>query len=87
LADGMLDTVQQIGLVIVNLSIGWANDHSLASATNAAGYHAGMLMFSAIALLSVLCAIALWRPETGPDAHGLETITTKSAKGAAAHHQ
>jgi MFS family permease len=80
LANGMLDTVQQLGLVIVNLSIGWANDHWLASPTNAAGYHAGMLMFSGIALLSVVCAFALWRAETGPDAHGLETITTKKLK-------
>jgi len=23
-----------------------------------------------------LCALALWRVETGPHAHGLETITT-----------
>jgi hypothetical protein len=36
-----------------------------------------MLMFTGIALLSVLCAFALWRAETGPEAHGLETITTK----------
>ncbi len=76
LANGMLDTAQQLGLAIVNLSIGWANDHWLASATNAAGYHAGMLMFTGIALLSVLCAVALWRAETGPHGHGLETITT-----------
>ena len=77
LANGMLDSVQQLGLVIVNVWIGWANDHWLASATNAAGYHAGMLMFTGIALLSVLCAFALWRAETGPHAHGLETISTR----------
>lgn len=76
LANGMLDTVQQIGLVIINLLIGWANDHWLASAKNAAGYHAGLWIFTGIAVLAVLCAYALWRVETGPSAHGLETITT-----------
>ncbi len=76
-ANGMLDTLQQIGLVAVNLLVGWANDHWLASATNAAGYHAGMWMFTAIALLAALFAFALWRVETGPNTHGLETITTR----------
>ena len=77
MANGMLDTIQQIGLVAINLLIGWSNDHWLASSTNAAGYHASMWMFTAIAVLAVLCAFALWRVETGPHAHGLETITTK----------
>ncbi len=76
-ANGMLDTLQQIGLVVVNLLVGWANDRWLASAANAAGYHAGMWMFTAIALLAALFAFVLWRVETGPDSHGLETITTR----------
>jgi MFS family permease len=75
LANGMLDSVQQLGLVIINLLIGWANDHWLASTTNRAGYHAGLWMFTAIAVLAVLCAFALWHVETGPSAHGLETMT------------
>lgn len=75
LANGMLDSVQQLGLVIINLLIGRANDHWRASATNAAGYHAGLLIFTGIAVLAVIIAYALWRVETGPSAHGLETIT------------
>ncbi|HEV2288370.1 MAG TPA: MFS transporter [Candidatus Acidoferrales bacterium] len=77
LANGMLDSVQQLGLVVINLLIGWANDHWLASAVNAAGYHAGLWMFTAIAVLAVFIAFALWRVETGPATHGLETITTR----------
>lgn len=77
LANGMLDSVQQLGLVIINLLIGRANDHWRASAANAAGYHAGLLMFTAIAVLAVVIAYALWRAETGPSAHGLETITVE----------
>jgi MFS family permease len=80
LANGMLDTIQQIGLVCINLLIGWSNDHWGASATNPAGYHASMWMFTGIAVLAVLCAVALRVVETGPRAHGLETITVKSLR-------
>jgi MFS family permease len=76
IGNGMLDTIQQLGLVVINLMIGWANDRWLASAENPAGYHASMWMFTVIAVLAVVCALALWRVETGPNAHGLETITT-----------
>jgi MFS family permease len=74
IANGMLDTIQQIGLVVINLMIGVANDRWLASAANPSGYHASMWMFTTIAVLAVVCALALWRVETGPEAHGLETI-------------
>jgi MFS family permease len=77
LANGMLDTVQQLGLIAINLLVGWANDHWLASATNAAGYHAGLWIFTGIALSTVLFAFALWRVETRSGNHGLETITTR----------
>jgi MFS family permease len=76
LANGMLDTVQQIGLFGINLLIGWSNDHWLASAVNPAGYRPSMWIFTTIAMLAVTCAFLLWRVETGPRAHGLETITT-----------
>jgi MFS family permease len=76
IANGMLDTVQQIGLVIINLGIGMTNDFWRASATNPGGYRASMWAFTGVAVLAVLCALALWRQETGPNAHGLETITT-----------
>jgi MFS family permease len=77
IGNGMLDTIQQVGLVAINLMIGWANDRWLASATNPSGYHASMWMFTGIAVLAVVCALALWRVEMGPHAHGLETIRAK----------
>jgi len=77
IANGMLDTIQQIGLVGINLLIGWSNDRWLASSMNPAGYHASMWIFTGIAVLAVLFSLALWREETGPHAHGLETITTE----------
>jgi sugar phosphate permease len=75
LANGMLDSVQQLGLVIINLLIGWTNDHWLASAANPAGYRASLWTFTAIAVLAVFIAYMLWRVEKGPSSHGLETIT------------
>jgi MFS family permease len=75
-AYGLMDAVQQAGLVCANLSIGWANDSFGASATNAAGYRPGMWMFSTVGIVALIFAIWLRRVETGPRAHGLETITT-----------
>jgi MFS family permease len=75
LANGMLDSVQQLGLVIINLLIGWTNDRWLASAVNPGGYGAGLLTFTGIAVLAVCIAYVLWRVEKGPSSHGLETIT------------
>lgn len=74
-ASGLMDAIQQSGLVAMNLLIGWTNDHQRASAANPAGYFASMWMFSAVAVLSVLVALWLRRVETGPGGHGLETIT------------
>jgi MFS family permease len=77
LANGMLDTVQQIGLVLLNLLIGATNDYWMASATNTAGYRPGMWVFTGFGLLAVITSIWLRKVETGPHAQGLETITTK----------
>jgi len=61
-----------------NLLIGWANDHAGASAQNPAGYHLGMWIFSSLGFFGLLFAYLLHRSETGPNAHGLETITSRS---------
>jgi sugar phosphate permease len=81
IANGMLDTIQQVGLVAVNLLIGRTNDRWRASAVNPAGYHASMWMFTAIAIMAVACAFALWRTESGPHGHGLETIRASMPRG------
>jgi len=80
LANGMLDSVQQLGLVIINLLIGWTNDRWLASAANPAGYRASLCIFTGIAVCAVFFAYALWRAEIGPSAHGLETITIEGKR-------
>jgi MFS family permease len=78
-AYGVMTMVQNIGLFGFNLLIGWANDWGRASAANPAGYRAGMWIFSVLGFLGVFFAFLLRRRETGPQGHGLETITTASA--------
>jgi hypothetical protein len=70
--------IQNIGLFGFNVLIGWANDFWQASPTNPGGYAPGMWMFSCLGFLGVLFAFLLRRAETGPHAHGLETITAGS---------
>ncbi len=75
-AYGLMDAVQQAGLVCFNLLIGWANDHWGAGPANPAGYGPGMWMFSMIGVAAIVFGVMLRRTETGPHGHGLETITS-----------
>ena len=76
-AYGLMTMVQNIGLAGFNLLIGWANDTWGASATNPAGYVPGLWIFTGLGILGVLMSLFLLRHESGPGAHGLETITTQ----------
>lgn len=77
-AYGLMTMIQNIGLAGFNLLVGWANDHSHASAANPEGYRLGMWIFSLLGLLAFFFAFVLRRRETGPHGHGLETITAKA---------
>ncbi|MBI5215887.1 MAG: MFS transporter [Ignavibacteriae bacterium] len=79
-AYGLMTLIQNIGLSGFNLLIGWANDTSLASAENPAGYQLGMWIFSCLGFFGLLFAFLLRRSEMGPHAHGLETITVNTSK-------
>ena len=80
-AYGLMTMIQNIGLAGFNLLIGWMNDLMGASAANPDGYAAGMWVFSSLGLFGLLFAWLLRRKETGPKAHGLETITLTSPTG------
>jgi len=77
---GVMTMIQNVGLAGFNLLIGWANTRWQGSPENPAGYAPGMWMFSSLGVLAVLFSYLLRRSETGPNARGLETITTKSTK-------
>jgi len=76
-AYGLMTLIQNIGLAGFNFIIGWANDYSQASVSNPGGYTLGMLIFSILGFVGFVFAFLLRRSETGPHAHGLETITTR----------
>jgi len=80
-AYGLMTMIQNIGLAGFNLLIGWVNDLMGASAANPGGYTAGMWVFSSLGLFGLVFAWLLRRQETGPRAHGLETITVSSTQG------
>ena len=81
-AYAVMTLVQQIGVAAMNWIIGRTNDAFGATAANPEGYAAGMWVFSILGILGLIFAIALRKVETGPKAHGLETITTTSSKAA-----
>jgi MFS family permease len=78
-AYGLMTMIQNIGLAGFNFLIGWANDYSAAGPENAGGYAMGMWIFSILGFLGFFFAWMLRREETGPHAHGLETITVGSS--------
>ncbi|MBI3949566.1 MAG: MFS transporter [Acidobacteria bacterium] len=79
-AYGLMTMIQNIGLAGFNLLIGGANDFARASAENPGGYALGMWIFSSLGLFGLLFAYLLRRSETGPGAHGLETVTATARK-------
>jgi MFS family permease len=76
-AYGLMTLIQNLGLAGFNLLIGWANDHAGASLRNPSGYNLGMWIFSILGLLGLLFSYLLRKSETGPQSHGLETITAR----------
>lgn len=74
-AYGLMTMIQNIGLAGFNFMIGWANDYAGAGVENPMGYALGMWIFSILGFLGFFFAWMLRREETGPRAHGLETIT------------
>jgi MFS family permease len=79
-AYGLMTMIQNIGLAGYNFLIGWANDYSGATVSNPGGYSLGMWIFSISGLLGFFFSWLLRRSETGPNAVGLETITTKTSQ-------
>jgi MFS family permease len=77
-AYGLMTMIQNIGLAAFNRAIGAANDFAGASAANPGGYALGMWIFSSLGFIGLVFSYLLRRRETGPDAHGLETIRARA---------
>ena len=81
-AYGLINLLQNLGLAVCNLFAGWLNDHAGASAANPAGYQPMLWFFGVTAFIAFLSVFALWRRESGPRGHGLESAQPRG--GAAA---
>lgn len=79
-AYALMTFCQQIGWAAMAWAIGRLNDVSAASAANPNGYDPGMWLFAALGFLGLLFSALLWRAESRPGAHGLETITVGHTK-------
>ena len=71
-AYALMTLIQQIGVALFNLLLGWANDTWQASAENPSGYEAGMWILSVLGIVGFVFAYLLRKHETGPQKHGLE---------------
>jgi MFS family permease len=78
-AYAVMSLLQQVGFFVFNVAIGRANDIGQAGLDNLAGYALGMWLFSILGFLALFFALLLRQRETGPEAHGLETITTATS--------
>ena len=72
-AYGLMNMIQNMGLSVFNLMVGWANDYSMASSTHPTGYRMGMWFFSITGFAGLVFAFLLRKNESGLKAHGLET--------------
>ena len=79
-AYGLMTMIQAIGLTAANLIAGWLNDRAGAGVDNPDGYLPMLVFFGGTALLAFVFAVLLWRRETGPDAHGLESARHTDAR-------
>jgi len=77
-AYALMSLLQQVGFAIFNLAIGNANEMSHAGPANPGGYALGMWIFSILGFIAFFFSFLLYKRETGPQGHGLETITAGS---------
>jgi hypothetical protein len=59
--------------------IGLFNDMGNAGPENPGGYATGMWLFTLLGTLGVVFSFLLRKAESGPGAHGLETITARKS--------
>ena len=76
-AYSLMTLCQQVGMAAIPWIIGLLNDVFNAGPDNPSGYAAGMWVFTILGCFGLLFSFLLKRAESGPNAHGLETITAK----------
>lgn len=74
---GLMTMLQNIGLTVCNLGAGALNDWGGAGEGNPTGYNPMLWMFAILSCAGLVFSVLLRRRETGPHAHGLETVRAR----------
>jgi MFS family permease len=77
-AFGLINLLQNLFLAASNLAAGWLADRAHAGPAHPAGYDAMLWYFGLLSLVAFASVALLWRRESGPEGHGLETHLGKS---------
>ena len=72
-AYGLVNVLQNVGLAACNMAAGWLNDRAGAGPGNPSGFDAMLWFFGILSLVAFVSVAALWRRESGPLGHGLES--------------
>jgi len=71
-AFGLMTMLQNIGLTVCNVAVGWLNDANHAGADNPDGYLPMLVFFGVLSFLALTFAWLLRRQEVSQAGHGLE---------------
>jgi MFS family permease len=71
-AYALMTFCQQVFWALMSWGLGKVKDHAGASPQNPAGWDPVIWMLAGLATVGLVFALALWRYERGPNAHGLE---------------
>jgi Na+/melibiose symporter-like transporter len=77
-AYALMTLCQQVGWLIMNQAIGFSQDKFHATPENPSGYLPMLWILAGVSLLGIVSSFLLWRAGHGPEAHALETITTRT---------
>ena len=81
-AYGVINVLQSSGMFAANWAAGALNDAFRAGPEHPEGYGPMIAMFGVLSLVALASTLALWRRETGPHGHGLETRSSAPQTGA-----
>jgi len=73
-AFGLINLLQNLCLAASNLAAGWLAQRSHAGAAHPGGYDSMLWYFGLLSLAAAVSVALLWRRESGPHGHGLETL-------------
>jgi hypothetical protein len=66
--------LQNVGLAACNMVAGWLNDAAGAGPENPAGFDGMLWFFGLLGFVAFAFVALLWRRESGPLGHGLESL-------------